>query len=138
MAARPRTAGVAAPLVAATAFWLMLMLAEPSFGRVDLVGGGRAGGLLLLLAISVPVAAATMVVFAVPAALLLRRLGWWSRWTAILLGALAGLVAASAAFSVPELIRVRTLAVFALTAGALGGICFAMLGMVATPRTPAS
>ena len=120
--------------MAAAAFWLMLMLAEPSLGRAYLVGGGRAGGLLLLLAISVPVATATMIVFAVPMALLLRRLGWWSRWTAIQVGALAGLVAASAAFSVTELIRVRILGAFALTAGALGGMCFAMLGMVATSR----
>lgn len=138
MAARPRLAGFAAPLVAASAFWLMLMVAEPSVGRVHLVGGGRGGSLLLLLAISVPIVATTMLLFAVPVSLLLRRVGWWSRWMAVILGAVAGLVAAVVAFSAAELMRVNALGLFALVAGALGGLCFAVVGMSATDRARAS
>ena len=134
MAARPRMAVLAAPLVAAIAFWLMLMIAEPSVGRVHLVGGGRVGSLLLLLAISVPVAAGTLLFFAVPASLLLRRMGWWSRWAAVGVGAVAGLVAAVVAFSATEIVKVGVLGLFALLAGALGGVCFALLGISATVR----
>lgn len=137
MAAHPRLAGLAAPLVAAAAFWLMLMVVEPSVGRVHLVGGGRFGGLLMLLFISIPVSFTTMLVFAVPAFLALRGVGCWSRLSAVLLGAVAGLVAAIIAFSWSALLEVSALGAFAMLAGALGGAFYAFIGMTPKDRTPA-
>ena len=135
MTARPRLALLATPLIAAAAFWSMVIVAEPSAGRVHLVGGGPTSGLLMLVLISVPITFATLFTFAVPAAYLLKHFNRWTRWAAVLLGAVAGLVAAIAAFSVPTLVEVNTLAIFAVIAGAVGGITFVTFGMAQADRS---
>lgn len=129
MTARPRLALLFTPLIAAAAFWSMVIVAEPSAERVHLIGGGPTSGLLRLVLISVPITFATLFMFAVPVAYLLKHFHHWTRWTAVLLGAVAGLVAAIAAFSVPTLLAVNTLAIFSVIGGAVGGIVFVILGM---------
>ncbi|MBK6486056.1 MAG: hypothetical protein IPF98_04105 [Gemmatimonadetes bacterium] len=129
MTARPRLAAFVSPVLATLVFWILLAGMEPRLARNPFVGNGRVGSFVLLVLISLPMAYSGAALFAFPFYLVLKRLGWLTRVSVVLLGAAYGLVVATAAFSFREIMRTPTLGALAVVAGGVGGIWYAFFGM---------